>query len=83
METDTEDSVTLWVESCGLEVPYSCPTFIYFTRQGCYYGKMFNLVITITCTEEPSGESSYRMETSKLICFAGRLVVFRYCLGFC
>ena len=83
LETDTDDSVTLWVESCSLEVPYSCPTFIHFARQRCYYGKIFNLVITIICTEEPSGESSYRPETSQLICFASRLVGFRYCVGFC
>ena len=32
---------------------------------------MFNLVNTIICTEEPSGEGSYHIETSQLICFAG------------
>ena len=32
-----------------------------FPRQGCYYCKMFNLVNTIICTEEPSGEGSYHL----------------------
>ena len=38
---------------------------------------MFNLVNTIICTEEPSGNDSYHMETSQLICFAKRLAGFR------
>ena len=37
---------------------------------------MINLVITIVCTEEPSGEDLYRMETSQLIYFARRLAGF-------
>ena len=43
---------------------------------------MFNLVNTIICTEEPSGEGSYHMETSQLICFAKRLAGFRMVLVF-
>ena len=43
---------------------------------------MFNLVITILCTEEPSGEGSYHLETSQLICFAKRLAGFRMVLVF-
>ena len=38
---------------------------------------MFNLVNTIISTEEPSGEGSYRIETSQLIWFAKRLASFR------
>ena len=37
---------------------------------------MINLVITIVCTEEPSGEGLYRMETSQMIYFARRLAGF-------
>ena len=44
---------------------------------------MFNLVNTIIIyTEEPSGEGSYHMETSRLICFAKRLAGFRIVLVF-
>ena len=43
---------------------------------------MFNLVNTIICTEEPSGEGSYHMETSQLICFAKRLADFHIVLVF-
>ena len=82
MEKGTEDCVTLWVKYCSVEVPYSCPAFIRFPRQGCYYRKIFNPVITIICTEEPSGEGSYHMETNQLICFAKRLADFRRVLVF-
>ena len=53
-----------------------------FPRKGCYYRKMFNLVITIICTEEHSGEGSYHMETSRLICSANRLAGLRMVLVF-
>ena len=53
-----------------------------FPRQGCCYRKMFNLVNTIICTEEPSGEGSYHIETSQWICFAKRLAGFRMVLVF-
>ena len=43
---------------------------------------MFNLVNTIISTEEPSGEGSYRIETSQLIWFAKRLASFRMVLVF-
>ena len=43
---------------------------------------MFNLVNTIICTEEPSSEGSYHIETSQLICFAKRLAGFRMVLVF-
>ena len=43
---------------------------------------MFNLVNTIICTEEPSGEGSYHIETSQWICFAKRLAGFRMVLVF-
>ena len=43
---------------------------------------MFNLVNTIICTEESSGEGTYHMETSQLICFAKRLAGFRMVLVF-
>ena len=43
---------------------------------------MFNLVITIICTEGPSGEGLYHMETSQLICFAKRLAGFWMMLDF-
>ena len=43
---------------------------------------MFNLVNTIICTEEPSGEGSYHMETSQLIFFAKRLAGLRMVLVF-
>ena len=43
---------------------------------------MFNLVNTIICTEESSGEGSYHMEISQLICFAKRLAGFRMVLVF-
>ena len=43
---------------------------------------MLILVNTIICTEESSGEGSYHMETSQLICFAKRLAVFRMVLVF-
>ena len=53
-----------------------------FPRQGCYYRQMFNLVNTTICMEEPSGEGSYHMETSRLICFAKHLAGFRMVLVF-
>ena len=53
-----------------------------FPRQGCYYCKMFNLVITIICTEKPSGEGSYHMETSQFICFPKGLAGFLMVLVF-
>ena len=43
---------------------------------------MFNLVNTIICTEEPSSEGSYHIETSQLICFAKRLAGIRMVLVF-
>ena len=43
---------------------------------------MFNLVNSIICTDEPSGEGSYHMETSQLICFAKRLAGFHMVLAF-
>ena len=43
---------------------------------------MSNLVNIIICTEEPSGEGSYHMETIQLICFAKRLAGFRMVLVF-
>ena len=43
---------------------------------------MFNLVNTIICTEELSGEGSYHMEIRRLICFAKRLASFRKVLVF-
>ena len=43
---------------------------------------MFNLVNTIICTEEPSGEGSHHMETSQLICFAKRFAGFHMVLVF-
>ena len=43
---------------------------------------MFNLVNTIICTEESSGECSYHMKTSQWICFAKRLAGFRMVLVF-
>ena len=43
---------------------------------------MFNLVNTIICTEEPSSEGSYHIETSQLIFFAKRLAGFRMVLVF-
>ena len=43
---------------------------------------MFNLVNSIICTDEPSGEGSYHMETSQLICFAKRLADFHIVLVF-
>ena len=43
---------------------------------------MFNLVFTIVCTEEPSGEGSYHMEISQLICFEKRLPGFLMVLVF-
>ena len=43
---------------------------------------MFNLVNTIICTKEPSGEGSYHIETSQLICFAKRLAGIRMVLVF-
>ena len=43
---------------------------------------MFNLVNTIICTEEPSGNDSYHVETSQLICFAKGLAGFRMVLVF-
>ena len=53
-----------------------------FSKLGCYYCKIFNLVITITCMEKPSGEGSYHMETSQMICFANRLAGFHMVLVF-
>ena len=53
-----------------------------FPRQGCCYAKMFNLINTIICTEEPSSEGTYRIKTSQLICFAKRLAGFRMVLVF-
>ena len=43
---------------------------------------MFKLVSTVICTEEPSGEGSYHMKTSQLICFAKRLAGFHMVLVF-
>ena len=43
---------------------------------------MFNLFNTIICTEEPSTEGSYHIETSQLICFAKRLAGIRMVLVF-
>ena len=43
---------------------------------------MFNLVNTIICTEEPSGEGSYHIEISQLIYFAKRRAGFRMVLVF-
>ena len=42
----------------------------------------FNLVNTIICTEESSGQGTYHMETSQLICFAKPLAGFRIVLVF-
>ena len=58
------------------------PLLYIFPRQGYYYRIMFNLVNTIICTEESSGEGTYHMETSQLICFAKRLAGFRMVLVF-
>ena len=60
-----------------LDRTWSPPRPLYiFLRQGYYQRKMFNLVITVVCPEEPSGEGSHRMETNPLICSADRLTGF-------
>ena len=53
-----------------------------FSRQGSYFRKMFNLVITIICTENSSGEGSYHMEISQFICFPKGLAGFLMALVF-
>ena len=44
--------------------------------------KIFNLVNTIICTEEPFSEGSYHMETIQLTCFPKRLPGIRMVLIF-
>ena len=62
---------------------YRCIYVHNFPRQGCYYRKMPNhLVTTIICTEKRSGEGWYHMETGQLICFAKGLAGFRMMLIF-
>ena len=43
---------------------------------------MFNLVSTIICTQEPSSEGSYHIETSQSIYFAKHLACFHMVLFF-
>ena len=58
------------------------PGFYTFFRSKGVIVVKFNLVITIICTEEPSGEGLYHMETSQSICFAKRAAGFRMMLVF-